>query len=366
MKKQNAQMNFFSEMSEHQISAREFFSDDLLDSLKRNFGFQDVLISYFDIDGQFLSWIYNGKKQLANVNHPYVKFMEKDSVRKIIYLEALRDHLTYFNVLPRVYKSSDYIEASGYDQNAYVQFIEKHFQAHYSVKLAFGINAYIQMAFFKSKEAGDFSAEEIETIHQIYVFVANSYKNFKKHEQRLIVSNIQSEIIELGEKAYIVTDDFMNLMSCNKVAQTYLEEILGQKIAQMNGDMIPCNWLPFLLGDQEVEVVNGVKQKVIKDYVFSIHTHDQCYSNGIIDRYHWITITPKSEQKQVENVEAHTLLTATELKVAQLMHKGLTYKAIAQELVVSYHTIKKHVQNIYLKCNVNSRYELSIFLESKK
>ena len=49
MKYENAgQMNFFSEMAEHQISAREFFSNVLLDSLDRNFGLKHVLISYFD------------------------------------------------------------------------------------------------------------------------------------------------------------------------------------------------------------------------------------------------------------------------------------------------------------------------------
>ena len=36
------QMNFFSEMSEYQITAREFFSTVLLDSLYRNFGFNDI------------------------------------------------------------------------------------------------------------------------------------------------------------------------------------------------------------------------------------------------------------------------------------------------------------------------------------
>ena len=58
MKYENAgQMNFFSEMAEHQISAREFFSNVLLDSLDRNFGLKHVLISYFDTHGTFLSWI---------------------------------------------------------------------------------------------------------------------------------------------------------------------------------------------------------------------------------------------------------------------------------------------------------------------
>lgn len=50
------QLDFFSEMSEYQISAREFFSTVLLDSLNRNFGLQQVLIMYFDTREKFLSW----------------------------------------------------------------------------------------------------------------------------------------------------------------------------------------------------------------------------------------------------------------------------------------------------------------------
>ena len=44
----SGQMAFFSEMSERQISAREFFSNVLLDSLYRNFGLDHVLILCFD------------------------------------------------------------------------------------------------------------------------------------------------------------------------------------------------------------------------------------------------------------------------------------------------------------------------------
>lgn len=62
LKYENAgQMNFLSEMSERQISAREFFGNVLLDSLDRNFGLEKVLISFFDTHGKFLSWInWNG------------------------------------------------------------------------------------------------------------------------------------------------------------------------------------------------------------------------------------------------------------------------------------------------------------------
>lgn len=52
---QDGGLRFFSELSEHQISADEFFNVVLLDSLARNFGLKNVLISYFDPQGRFLS-----------------------------------------------------------------------------------------------------------------------------------------------------------------------------------------------------------------------------------------------------------------------------------------------------------------------
>lgn len=61
-----------------------------------------------------------------------------------------------------------------------------------------------------------------------------------------------------------------------------------------------------------------------------------------------------------------TPLTQAEQRVAELMYNGLTYKAIADELVVSYHTVKKHVENIYAKCGVKSRYQLYKWLENQK
>ena len=49
--------------------------------------------------------------------------------------------------------------------------------------------------------------------------------------------------------------------------------------------------------------------------------------------------------------------------MARLLAKGLTYQAVADKLVVCYHTVKKHVQNIYLKCGVNSRFQLYRWME---
>lgn len=368
MKYENVgQVNFCSELSDRQISAREFFSSVLLDSLDKNLGLEKVTISYFDTHGKFLSWTNWNGILVDCEEHPYRKFVANDVIRHLVYQDAVRDHLTYFNVIPRLYKSTDIINPVDYDHSAYVRFIEENFHTHYSVTMAFGINAYIQVAFFKCLEQGDFTDEEIVALNKIYVYVANSYKNFKKHEQSKIVSNIQSEIISSGEKAYLVTDDFMHIMSYNNTAQNYLKDILGPSITEQISSTSPCSWLPFLLGGEEENITaDRVKTRVIKNYIFKIYTYDQSYSNGIIDRYHWITISLKDEVKISDYSGAELPLTQAEQRVAEFMYNGLTYKAIADELVVSYHTVKKHVQNIYTKCGVKSRFQLYKWIENKE
>lgn len=58
--------------------------------------------------------------------------------------------------------------------------------------------------------------------------------------------------------------------------------------------------------------------------------------------------------------QAH--LTPSEQKVCGLLKKGLTNQEMADQLVVSLNTIKKHLQNIYKKLGVSNRTSLLSFL----
>ena len=88
-------MNFFSELSEHQISADEFFNVCCWTLWPANFGLQNVLISYFDTQGNFLSWTHRAGVLADGPEHPYRRVMAQDTVRQVLYREAVRDHLTY-------------------------------------------------------------------------------------------------------------------------------------------------------------------------------------------------------------------------------------------------------------------------------
>lgn len=439
-------------MSERQLTAREFFGSVLLDSLKRNFQLENSLIMFFDPSGRFLSWTGPDASLTDSSTHPYRKLHSQDIIGDRIYRDAVRDRLDYFNTEPRLYRSSELISAEDYGTSPYVEFIADNFGARYSVTMAFGINAYIRIVFFRTAEEGDFTPEDMERLSDIYISIANAYKGFKKREQAMIVSDIQDEIIASGEKAYFVTDDFMHVLSCNHTAEGYLCDILGDAVRQTLDGTFPCLWLPFLLAGSDTGSASGLPEKMqevcvpddsrtpagstarppekaqtsvtgttrdamaspipvmiktVKNHVFVIHPYDQCYSHGIVDRYHWITITPESEfdrgrydvhglcgdiakaapgkyssaadrKKTADTVtsdgaaeDTHERaetgdsdisslpeLTNAEQKVAGLLLDGLTYRAIADELFISYHTVKKHVENIYAKCHVGSRFEL--------
>jgi len=349
------QMNFISEMSERQISARQLFSHVLLDSLERNFGMKNVLIACYDKENHFLSWTEHTGLSFHGETHPYSRFAKEDVVCRLIYAEAVRDRLTYTNVVPRIYRSTDVIRED-YDASPYVGFLEENFQAHYSVTLPFGPNGCIHIICHKTAEEGDFSDREMDELRKIYVYVAHAYKNFKRHEQTKIISAIQDEIISSNENAYLITDDNMHIMGYNQTALEYLKDILGSAVG---GELItqePCPWLPFLLGD--MNTTDHVRTRVIKGYIFKIYTYEQTYQHGIVERYHWITLSQESDSMEPEPPKLKSVLTPAEQKVADLLCSGLTYQAIADELVVSYHTIKNHVQNIFSKCGVKNRYQL--------
>ncbi|WP_317855241.1 helix-turn-helix transcriptional regulator [Chakrabartyella piscis] len=359
------QMQFFSEMTERQISTEEFFTNTTLDSLERNFGYRNVVITYFDAQGNFLSWRDRKGQSLNTEEHPYRKFVANDIIGHIVRQKSMQDQLTYYRVVPRLYHATELISEVDYAQSAYVRFLEENFDAHYSVTMAFGINGYIQVIFLKSKEEGDFTEEEKKELNKIYLYMANSYRIFKKHEQAKRVSEIQDEIIATGEKAYFVADNFMHIVNYSKMAHTYLKDILGGFIPDEISSTSPCNWLSFLLDEATLEE-EGIKTRIVQNYIFKIHTHTHNYSNGIIEHYYWVTISLKEEKKKPDYIGSNMALTHAEQRVADLMYHGLTYQAIADELVVSYHTVKKHVQNIYMKCGVNSRFELYRWIENKE
>ncbi|SFN60694.1 regulatory protein, luxR family [Mycetocola miduiensis] len=54
------------------------------------------------------------------------------------------------------------------------------------------------------------------------------------------------------------------------------------------------------------------------------------------------------------------LLTGAEVRVAELVARGMTNRATAEELIVSPHTVDAHLKHIYEKLGIHSRVELTV------
>ncbi len=71
------------------------------------------------------------------------------------------------------------------------------------------------------------------------------------------------------------------------------------------------------------------------------------------------TLTPRVAEKLLKQLNspklAETSLTDRELEVLNLISLGLKYEDIAEELGISAHTVRHHIEKIYKKLNVNSR-----------
>ena len=82
--------------------------------LARNFGLQNVLISYFDPQGRFLSWTHRNGVLADCEGHPYRSCQPADVVRQTLYREAVQDNLTYNDVTPRLYHATRIIPPEDY------------------------------------------------------------------------------------------------------------------------------------------------------------------------------------------------------------------------------------------------------------
>lgn len=83
--------------------------------------------------------------------------------------------------------------------------------------------------------------------------------------------------------------------------------------------------------------------------------------NKLLDDLHRLSlINPKNEPN--EQHFKNYALSKREKEVARLLAKGKTYKEISAALFISMPTVKTHASNIYKKCKVNNRHELTVLI----
>lgn len=71
-----------------------------------------------------------------------------------------------------------------------------------------------------------------------------------------------------------------------------------------------------------------------------------------------------SKKTAVVSIKERYELTDRENDILSLLKEGYSYKAIAEKLFISFHTVNHHLKNVYAKMNVHSRSELTAIISA--
>lgn len=349
---EKVQSGFAYEMMETMVSATEIFNTVLLNNLKKYFCIYNAYITVFDFEGKFLS-LTDLNRLYIGTEHPYFSIAEKDICARKINEECRKDNMWHDNIRPYIYRTSDLLLQDDGETTEYVHFLNETMHVKYQVIMPFDIYGCIHLCIYRGEGEQDFSDRELEYFEQIYKYIAKTFKLFKVLEKPKIISNIKDEVILIKEDAYIITDIDHKVLTSNQKAREYISAMTGSAVTdeKLKGEE---SLILFILQGASGQLVKTVE---INGYIFQVYPFPMNYVHGMVEMYHWINIHRAEDQEAIRSVVNPLTLTKREKEVAELLCEGLSYQAIADEIFISFHTVKNHVQNIFSKYNVNNRYQ---------
>lgn len=138
-----------------------------------------------------------------------------------------------------------------------------------------------------------------------------------------------------------------------------LPDVLGtEAIVELQKKYSDARIVMYTGYENETDVINcmltGAAGYIVKD------TPDQRFLSELrVIAQGGSTLTPRVAQKLLRmlspNQAEESPLSGREMQVLQLISQGLRYEDIAEELKISVHTVRHHIEKIYKKLNVNSR-----------
>lgn len=209
----------------------------------------------------------------------------------------------------------------------------------------------------KPKEKGDFADKELIVLDKLNSFITYNLKMNLVNNKLLIENKLLSSSINQLPAGLIILDSDLSIINSNESAKEYCLDMAGrncsidymkQAVNMMTSELFNKSFninssINADIGDYSIKLIPFI----VPDASNSIKTIYSLYINN-----------DASEKKNEINPFDQYKLTAREVEVTRLIAKGLSNEQIAKELFISFHTTKAHVENIFIKLNVNNRIAL--------
>ena len=329
-------------------SSKNIFCEDLLDLIERVFGFNKSGFQILNNKIAFEDVVLNHETKYLKdhyCNHYYkIDFFNSFVTRVLsssdVYsiLMNLQSENIELSLSPANYPINNrikLIEICGYSYNQVQEFSQylkeiSNFWFTYCVQ----IGEY-RLFICKSKEEGEFTKEELyalQIMKNIILAKYNSYLLNKVHLTNYYVDNFSF--------GFVLLNGNLQVVECNKKGRSYFDNL-----------------------EFRSKIISLLTNKAIKKLDLDLEKyHIKIYSSP---NNHFSILITEADSKMNELKTAYNL-TVREIEIISNLSKGMGYQEIANNLNISFNTVRTHFRNIYgnTKLGINNQKALIAFYNS--
>lgn len=236
-----------------------------------------------------------------------------------------------------------------YNSDYYNEFLVKHqYIDEMAVNFINNNQLIATLGVLRKKGERTFGVEDIKRFEAISNIILQKLTSHMMKEEREQEQTLFRKKMEHSNDGYILLNDKKQVVYQNESAYNMVEDIL------MKNDM--KSFLEQLLNQAKIHDQSQlIVSASMNYYVVSIVKNSQ-YNKD--EPYYLIHLqqknVPSSDLQKMNN----TPLTNRESEVCGLILNGYTNDEIAEKLIISINTVKRHIQNIFRKLDVKSRSQL--------
>ena len=341
-------------------SNEKIINEKILDFYNRNIGSESSIFFTREDNYNFIDFLKENMDEKLNADYKkyYHRFDPLDLLGKN---EQIQPEI-------EIVKNIDY---SGCEHSEYYSDFLSPQKIHYKliISIKTGNKILSKILLTRSKDRGNFSEDDINNAREITPFIVQAVE-IQKMKKEMLKNNDLLRMIEDNLKSgLILLDSSRKLIHMNIKAREICKQLRKDSFEIKNfADVNPMFLRDYLdmLGEFETKKDTNLilpRKRIFKEGASSFVVQSKFINNYNLSEHSdfiLVNINETSKRTSDENTEipSEFNLSTRESEVVNELIKGFSNSAIAQKLCISEVTVKKHLQNVFLKMSVNNRASL--------
>ena len=257
------------------------------------------------------------------------------------------------NLRHKIITISDLMSYREYERTEYYNDFLKKEDLYYQIAMPLKVNNKLLggIGIFREKRYGNFTGKEVSVLNFISKTIGSGLNNSQKNLNIVSENELLKSTITNMPIGFLSLDKNLNIKNYNNTTLEICEDIF-----KCNNTEVVKSFIE-LLNPNISNPLNETKYSMLNVQGYTVCIKPVFYPNNTYyNVYIYQDCKPEDKLKQLKHVYK---ITKREQQVLELVYQGLSNKQIANSLIISQHTVKTHIENIYKKLNINSRSQIA-------